>query len=109
MAEKLIRDKIPDNARANSGEEMPIRFASEEEMLHTFLPAKLQEELQEALEAKELAKEEAEWGDFFEVLDAYFVRRGISIVRVHAAQAAKRTQKGGFDNGIIWTQTPKGE
>ena len=109
MAEKLIRDKIPDNARATTGEEMPIRFASEKEMIHKFLPAKLQEELQEALEAKELAKEEAEWGDFFEVLDTYFVRRGISVVRVHAAQGAKRTEKGSFDHGIIWTQTPEGE
>lgn len=105
--EKLIRDEIP-NLPDFSGS---TRIASEKEM-PMLLAKKLQEECDEAIAElllidpgmpnQDLTEELA---DIFEVILAMAFHTGIDMTKVYDIANDKRTQRGGFQNGVILVQS----
>lgn len=94
MAEKLVRDGIPDIIRRN-GETPQTRILSQEEYLAA-LDTKLQEEVAEYLEANDLA----EIADILEVLRAIAVARGADFEQIEAIRLEKLEKRGGFAQRI---------
>ncbi len=100
MAEKLIRDKIPDIVLAK-GETLTTRTASEEEMRDVFLPKKVVEEAQEyqaATTQEEIIEEAA---DLLTALYASLHAHGVSMIKVLQQQDKKDMERGGFGKRVI--------
>ncbi len=103
--EKLVRDGIP--ARLDlSAVRYAIRVASPDEM-SSLLHAKLDEEVAELREAVSDTDVIDEIADTLEVLLALALQHGADEEMVRARQSAKRTDRGGFERGIVlrWTET----
>lgn len=98
MEGKLVRDKIPDIITDN-GDVASTRILSKEEYL-VALDEKLQEEVQEYLEANDLS----ELGDILEIIRAIASARGSSIVEIDAYREAKLLERGGFEKRIFLNQ-----
>ncbi|BDR60846.1 nucleoside triphosphate pyrophosphohydrolase [Lactobacillus xylocopicola] len=88
--EKLVRDKIPELAKAAS-----FRQLSEEE-IEPALKKKLLEETNEVLEAQTEDNLLEELGDVYEVLVAYLNFKGISRADFLKLVEKKRSSNGGF-------------
>lgn len=93
---KLIRDKIPDIARAK-GEHMQCHKADPVGYRHHLREKLLEEvhEFRESGEAEELA-------DILEVIRAIANERGLSMRDLYLIRDKKRRARGGFDGRIIW-------
>lgn len=96
--EKLIRDNIPEVARA-LGQNLDVRTATPEERIALLL-AKLVEEAQEAVEAapEQLLEELA---DLTEVIEDLAHRSGYGLKDLERERARKRRVLGGFREGYI--------
>lgn len=92
---KLVRDKIPQVIEA-SGRKCDIRFADKDEH-YALLEAKLQEEVSEYLEAKNLE----ELADVMEVLFGLAQNLGYSEDDLIRKWEEKREERGGFREGIV--------
>ena len=95
MQPKLVRDRIPDLIE-NAGEKPIIRYLQD----HERLPV-LQQKL-----AEEYAELQADWVideiiDMIEVLLAISRALGVSEARTLDHLYAKRSERGGFERGII--------
>lgn len=93
--DKLVRDNIPEIIQKN-GKRAVTHTADEREYIKK-LEEKLQEEMKEFL----FAKNEEEFADILEVLDAIGVVRGFNTERIQAIKAEKLTKNGGFIKRII--------
>lgn len=93
--DKLVRDKIPEIIKAD-GRECDILTASKEEK-YRLLEAKLQEEVNEFLEAKNLE----ELADVMEVLFGLAESLGYSEEELLKARNKKLKERGGFKEGIV--------
>lgn len=100
--EKLIRDTIPDlpgfsgTTRKASAKELPM-----------LLCRKLQEECDEAIAELLLEDLEAltqELADIFEVILAMAYHNGIEMSDVYSIAETKRSQRGGFQSGLVLTK-----
>lgn len=99
MTEKLIRDLIPEIARAN-GDTLVLRQATPDEV-DALLMSKLDEERCEFLDAESTVDQLVELADLLEVINALACRRGASFdVLVEIAQQ-KRAQRGAFEQGWV--------
>ena len=102
MFEKLIRDRIPELAAAQS-RVLSTRIATDEEM-DRLLGLKLVEETQEVLEAlhsrgrQELVDELA---DVQTVIDQIAFRKGISKTEIQQRFTEKLMTRGGFSSGLV--------
>jgi predicted house-cleaning noncanonical NTP pyrophosphatase (MazG superfamily) len=92
---KLVRDKIPEIIKA-SGKECEIEIASKEER-YNLLENKLQEEVGEFLEDKNLE----ELADVMEVLFGLADVLGYSEDDLLKARDKKKKERGGFKEGIV--------
>ncbi len=92
---KLVRDKIPEIIKA-SGKSFDVHFAKKEEIL-PLLETKLNEEVSEYLEAKNLE----ELADVMEVLFGLANSLGYSEKDLINKRNAKKEERGGFEKGIV--------
>ena len=94
---KLVRDKIPDIIRSN-GEEPITRILSEEEY-KLELEKKLQEELNETLQATGSDRIE-ELADMLEVMTSLAELEGKTLDDIIATRNKKKEERGGFQNRL---------
>ncbi len=92
---KLVRDKIPEIIKADGRECETLIVAGDEK--HKLLEAKLQEEVNEFIEDKNLE----ELADVMEVLFGLAETLGYSEVEFLKARDKKREERGGFKDGIV--------
>ena len=92
---KLVRDKIPEVIKA-TGKECDFEIAPKEER-YKLLEAKLNEEVNEFLEDKNLE----ELADVMEVLFGLADSLGYSEEELLKARDKKREERGGFKEGIV--------
>ena len=92
---KLIRDKIPEVIKA-TGKECEFEIAPKEER-YKLLEAKLNEEVNEFLEDKNLE----ELADVMEVLFGLTEALGYSEEELLKARDKKKEERGGFKEGIV--------
>ncbi|AJA49161.1 hypothetical protein CPAST_c30950 [Clostridium pasteurianum DSM 525 = ATCC 6013] len=92
---KLVRDKIPQIIEA-SGKKFETRAASKEEQAE-LLEKKLQEEVNEFIEDKNLE----ELADVMEVLFGLAKNLGYSEEDLVKERLEKREERGGFDEGVV--------
>lgn len=92
---KLVRDKIPEIIEAD-GRKCDIRIADKNEH-YELLEAKLQEEVKEFLEDKNLE----ELADVMEVLFALADNLGYSEEELLKKREEKKEERGGFKEGIV--------
>lgn len=96
---KLVRDGIPDKIRAN-GEVPHVRILEAEEF-RELLKAKLVEEAQELMEARDTDQMIEEMADCLEVIKAVAIEYDISWEDITAHQIEKREKRGGFDGRVF--------
>lgn len=96
---KLVRDKIPEIINVD-GRECDIKIVSGDEK-YKFLEAKLQEEVNEFLEDKNLE----ELADVMEVLFGLAESLGYSEEDLLKARDKKFKERGGFKEGIVLKST----
>ncbi|HEV2529345.1 MAG TPA: nucleoside triphosphate pyrophosphohydrolase [Thermomicrobiales bacterium] len=97
--DKLVRDRIPEIIRA-AGETPITRTLSIDEHVPA-LRTKLTEEVAEYLadaDVRELA-------DVLEVMRALVAAHGLTWDELESIRAAKRAERGGFDDGVFLTGT----
>lgn len=92
---KLVRDKIP-KIIGESGKTCNIKYADEKEQLK-LLEEKLQEEVSEYIEAKNLE----ELADIMEVLFGLAKNLGFTEEELLKCREHKRNQRGGFEEGVV--------
>ncbi|MBX4262361.1 nucleoside triphosphate pyrophosphohydrolase [Clostridium estertheticum] len=92
---KLVRDKIPEIIEA-AGKSFDIHYAKKEEVL-PLLERKLNEEVSEYLEAKNLE----ELADVMEVLFGLANALGYSQEDLINKRNEKKEERGGFEKGIV--------
>ena len=97
--DKLVRDKIPQIIQED-GRECEIKLASKEEK-YKLLEAKLQEEVNEFLEDKNLE----ELADVMEVLFGLSEALGYSEEDLLKARDKKLDERGGFKDGVVLKAT----
>jgi predicted house-cleaning noncanonical NTP pyrophosphatase (MazG superfamily) len=97
----MVRDRIPDIIRAKG--ETPNVHRTHPDDRYGYLMAKLHEEVAEFVDADSDGQALEELADVAEVLDALAVEHGSDLDEVLALKRAKRTARGGFDEGWIWT------
>ncbi|SHJ74056.1 Predicted house-cleaning noncanonical NTP pyrophosphatase, all-alpha NTP-PPase (MazG) superfamily [Clostridium amylolyticum] len=92
---KLVRDKIPEIIK-EAGKTCNIRYADEKEQLK-LLEEKLQEEVSEYIEAKNLE----ELADIMEVLFGLAKNLGFCEEDLLKCREDKRSKRGGFEEGVV--------
>ncbi|MBU3101936.1 MULTISPECIES: nucleoside triphosphate pyrophosphohydrolase [Clostridium] len=92
---KLVRDKIPEIIKA-AGNHFDVHYAKKEEVL-PLLERKLNEEVSEYLEAKNLE----ELADVMEVLFGLANALGYSEDDLINKRNEKKGERGGFEKGIV--------
>ncbi|MBU3202215.1 nucleoside triphosphate pyrophosphohydrolase [Clostridium estertheticum] len=92
---KLVRDKIPEIINA-SGKNFDIHYAKKAEVL-PLLETKLNEEVSEYLEAKNLE----ELADVMEVLFGLANALGYSEENLINKRNEKKEERGGFEKGLV--------
>lgn len=98
---KLVRDRIPEIIRQSG--EVPLTYVAERPEYRRRLWAKLTEETQEFLTAKDTAESLDELADVLEVVRALAVELGSTPDELEARRAAKAAARGGFNDRIVWT------
>lgn len=93
--DKLVRDKIPNIIRSG-GEEYVVEFVNDSRKAE-LLEAKLQEEVGEFLEDKNLE----ELADIMEVIFGLAKSLGYSEEELIDKRNEKREERGGFDSGVV--------
>ncbi|RJE84393.1 phosphoribosyl-ATP pyrophosphohydrolase [Paenibacillus sp. 1011MAR3C5] len=101
--QKLVRDRIPHIIRAK-GESCRIRVLGLPEYRKE-LRAKLQEELQEYLEAADPADALEELADMLEVIRALALVHGSDAEQLEAIRSEKAEQRGGFTERVYLIDT----
>ncbi|XOK60299.1 nucleoside triphosphate pyrophosphohydrolase [Paenibacillus elgii] len=95
---KLVRDKIPQIIEA-SGKQAEVRVLADAEYKR-MLSIKLQEELDEFIEAGE-AEKITELADLVEVVYAILAHKGISNEEFERIRQEKKEKRGGFGERIL--------
>ena len=95
---KLVRDRIPEII-ASQGKTCHTRTL-DDHAYQMMLEEKLQEELNEYLESKNLE----ELADLLEVLNAVVYAKGYSWEQLEALRLEKHKQRGGFEKRLLLTE-----
>ncbi|MEC0089879.1 nucleoside triphosphate pyrophosphohydrolase [Paenibacillus macquariensis] len=95
---KLVRDKIPQIIEA-SGKQYTVRVMDETEYAIA-LKTKMQEELNEFLEASE-EHQMGELADLLEVVYSFAFSKGVRVEELEGIRQGKCDERGGFLNRIL--------
>lgn len=95
MAEKLIRDLLAQRIPPDQ-----LRIETDPAKVTVALSEKLDEEVAE-LKASDF-EDAGEYADVIEVLYAMAARKGLSIHEIEAVRIAKRSERGGFERGLMF-------
>ncbi|MFD2116040.1 phosphoribosyl-ATP pyrophosphohydrolase [Paenibacillus yanchengensis] len=96
---KLVRDKIPQIVETN-GQQCDISFLNEEEY-EVALKLKLQEELNEFLQAKNVNEQMEELSDLLEIIYSIAESKGVVREELENIRQRKREERGGFQKRIM--------
>ncbi|MFD0588008.1 phosphoribosyl-ATP pyrophosphohydrolase [Paenibacillus sp. GCM10027627] len=96
---KLVRDKIPQIIERN-GKQCDIRILDEAEY-GAALNSKLQEELKEFFEAKNVNEQMEELADLLEVVYSIAESKGVAVEDLEKIRLSKRVERGGFEKRIM--------
>ncbi|WP_149846986.1 nucleoside triphosphate pyrophosphohydrolase [Paenibacillus sp. 37] len=96
---KLVRDKIPQIIET-SGKSYNVKVLSEEEY-ETALKLKMQEELNEFLEAKDSNEQILELADLLEVVYSFALSQGTTVEELENIRKQKHDERGGFDKKLM--------
>jgi predicted house-cleaning noncanonical NTP pyrophosphatase (MazG superfamily) len=107
MAEKLIRDKVAENA-LRRGVVLKTREATPEEF-PGFLDMKLEEESREVARTKSRSRRIKELADVNQAFEDVLVLHGISFIEVLAEQQRKFKKSGGYSKRTILMGEEGGE
>lgn len=92
---KLVRDKIPEIIE-NDNKKCTISILNKEEMLIE-LDKKLQEEVKEYLESKEIE----ELADIMEVIEGILIANGSTMDKLNYIKSKKKESRGGFQKNLF--------
>ena len=92
---KLVRDNIPLICKSNA--QLPETRILDEKTYTTALELKLEEEVNEYLQSKEIE----ELADILEVIDALAQNQGSSLDEVMQIKRTKQNRNGGFKNRVF--------
>lgn len=95
VREKLVRDLIP-SIIEESKQNIKVRVVAGDE-LDAFLRAKIVEEAKELEESGSIV----EIADIIEAVEALLRLRGVSWDTIRGIQYSKRSERGGFNSGIV--------
>ncbi|WP_433709102.1 nucleoside triphosphate pyrophosphohydrolase [Paenibacillus illinoisensis] len=96
---KLVRDKIPQIIET-SGKSCDVKVLNEEEY-EAALKKKMQEELNEFLEAKDKNEQIHELADLLEVIYSFAHNQGTTIEELENIRKNKQDGRGGFGEKIM--------
>lgn len=102
---KLVRDRIPEMIQAQ--DKIAITHVADKREYIDSLLSKLVEEATELKEAEGSEHQKEEMADVREVLGALQIALGFSEEDVHAVQASKAKERGGFAGRIILDVKPE--
>ncbi len=94
---KLVRDRIPEIIKLNTGKESKIYIADDEEY-YKELVKKLEEETKEFIESHQVE----ELVDILEVIYAITKHKNITLNQLEEIRKDKTEKKGNFDKKYIW-------
>ncbi|MEK4277652.1 nucleoside triphosphate pyrophosphohydrolase [Paenibacillus sp. FSL R7-0026] len=100
---KLVRDKIPQIIEAD-GKECKMRVLNDEEYT-VALKTKLQEELNEFLDAKERTEQIEELADLLEVVYSFARSQGTTMEELEYIRKTKHDERGGFEKRFMLLTT----
>jgi predicted house-cleaning noncanonical NTP pyrophosphatase (MazG superfamily) len=100
---KLVRDEIPQQIHQHGETTVLARIAQQE--ARTALVVKLFEEAHELLGAGNPSEVEGELADLLEVVRSLASATGVSWEDVESKAAVKRSQRGGFEKGVVLMET----
>jgi predicted house-cleaning noncanonical NTP pyrophosphatase (MazG superfamily) len=101
--DKLVRDLIPD-VIASKGERV-VAYAADGQRLSHLLRRKLIEEAYEVAAAASIDHRIEELGDVLDVVDALCTISGTDLHAVKLWSETKRTERGGFERGVVLAET----
>lgn len=98
---KLIRDRIPEIIKTNSGRTPEIQPLADDAAFLKYLLLKIVEEANEVALAADDESLIEELADVEEAIDALLALKNISREAVRSAQTAKRERRGGFAKRLL--------
>ena len=98
---KLVRDKIPDVIKKNTGKKVLSRTIDEDEEYLAYLMKKVEEESQELSQADDKEHVIEEIADVLELIDALTAFYDVDMSVVKKVQKEKARQRGGFENRLL--------
>ncbi|MFS0556885.1 phosphoribosyl-ATP pyrophosphohydrolase [Brevibacillus sp. 179-C9.3 HS] len=96
---KLVRDKIPQIIESN-GKQCSVRVLDDAKN-DAALKIKMQEELNEFLEATEPGQQMEELADLLEVVYAFVQNKGVGLEELERIRQEKYVERGGFQQRIF--------
>ena len=98
---KLVRDKIPEVVKENSGKIIKTRILEDDEEYSQFLMKKVEEEAHELANAEDKEHVMEEVADVLELIDAILEFHGVEMETVRKVQEEKAEKRGGFKKRIL--------
>lgn len=103
---KLVRDRIPELVEAD-GKTVDVIRVTDPKQLLGFLLAKVVEESTELSEAEGREHQLEEIADVREVLGKIQALIGVTDEELEEVRASKRSERGGFEDGIVMNSKPE--
>jgi predicted house-cleaning noncanonical NTP pyrophosphatase (MazG superfamily) len=104
---KLVRDKIPEIIKNESGVEPSYRILEDDAEFLNALLKKATEEAAELQRSIENGNLEEELADLLEIINTIIALRGKFKKDIEAVQIIKREKRGGFEKRILMDEPPK--
>ncbi|EKE20779.1 MAG: hypothetical protein ACD_7C00489G0010 [uncultured bacterium] len=98
---KLVRDKIPEVVKENSGKIIKTRILEDDEEYSQFLMKKVEEEAHELANAEDKEHVMEEVADVLELIDAILEFNGADLETVRKVQKEKAEKRGGFKKRLL--------
>jgi predicted house-cleaning noncanonical NTP pyrophosphatase (MazG superfamily) len=98
---KLVRDRIPEIIKQREGQDVPIRYLSDDSEYLVYLLKKVIEEATELSEATADSNIQEEIADIYEVIDVIIKLKMLSVEEIRAIQVEKRKKRGGFARRLL--------
>jgi len=103
---KLVRDRIPEIIKSDTGKDIEQRILNNDEEFLDFLLKKMVEEAVELQHSREQKNLEEEMADIFELIDTILALQKKTTEDIIAIQKEKREMRGGFEKRIVMLKKP---